>query len=64
MELKSVACAEKEGVETQPEGLSGDLNGRKEEPFRSGLEEAPGHRRAACAKAPRQGREPSWVVRI
>lgn len=52
--------AAKKGWKHTQEGLPGNPNGGKEQPFRSGLGKVPGPCRAACAKAGRQGRELSW----
>lgn len=63
MELQFVICAAKKGWKRILEGLSGNLNGGKEQPFRSGIEKAPGYSKA-WTKAPRQDRELSLLQEL
>ena len=56
-------CAAKKGWKRSQEALSGNLNGGKEQPFRSGIGKAPGYSKA-WAKAPRRGRELSLLQEL
>lgn len=56
-------CAAKKGWKRSQEGLLGNLNGGKEQPFRSGIGRAPGYSKA-WAKPPRRGRELSFLKEL